>query len=255
MTSAVAKDLLTVPGIASLAVMDGNMPSGSFYSIDQDFTAKQQSLLSEAITGVLRSMPEDFHHFEFRWRSYQINLHRFDHDAVLMSVTLRSSLDKTQYQQHLQAFLQALQSEREAALQALDGAAQQLGLIDSIPGHLSELQGPEEPPYLTDIQLQTILDAFNTMATCVAYYLGKTVTTNQLKSSCPDPSWTAWVDIDRHAKLVIRESPTRPLTAIEYQQWQCWAQRFLQTSGKVLRNLKSIIDRQLSDVEKELLRL
>jgi hypothetical protein len=256
MTSAVAKDFLTVPGIASLAVMDGSMPVHHFYGIDQSFTAKQQSLLSEAITGVLGSIPEDFTSFEFRWRTYYTYLHRIDYAAVLMVVTIGSSLDKTRYQQRIQPFLQALQSNREEALQQLNAAAQQIGILDDSPNNqLTEFQGPEEPPCLTNIELQTILNAFNSMAQCVAYYLGKTVTTNQLKNSCPDPSWTAWVDIDRHAKLIIRESPTRPLTAIEYQQWQCWAQRFLQNSGKVLRNLTSILDRQLTDAEKELLRL
>jgi hypothetical protein len=252
MTSAVAKDFLTVPGIASLAVMSDQSPA-YFCGIEQSFTAKQQALLSDAITGVLGSIPEAFSSFEFRWRNQQSFIYRVDY-AVMLMVVVRSSLDTSQYLDRLAPFLKHLRDHREETLAELAAAADRLGITPATGNLLTALQGPEELPNLTDIQLQTIIDAFNSMAECVAYYLGKTVTTNQLKNSCPDPSWTTWVEIDRHAKLVARDSPTRPLTAIEYQQWQCWAQRFLQNCGKVLRNLKPILDKQLTDEEKAMLR-
>ncbi len=253
MTSAVAKDFLTVPGIASLAVISDQTPA-YFCGIEQSFTAKQQALLCNAITGVLDSIPEAFASFEFRWRNQQSFIYRVDY-AVMVMVVVQSSLDTSQYLDCLVPFLAHLRDHREETLAALAQIADHLGITPETHNPLTQLQGPEELPTLTDIHLQTIIDAFNSMAECVAYYLGKTVTTNQLKASCPDPSWTAWVEIDRHAKLAIRESPTRPLTAIEYQQWQCWAQRFLQNCGKVLRNLQPILDKQLSEAEKALLRI
>ncbi|MCU0570020.1 MAG: hypothetical protein MUF49_26025 [Oculatellaceae cyanobacterium Prado106] len=86
MTQGAIHNLLTLPGIQGIALMDGRSRP-SFYGFSANFGVQQREAFAQGIQQVIDTTPADFQHFEFRFQSHQVYIHKLDYNITLLLVS------------------------------------------------------------------------------------------------------------------------------------------------------------------------
>jgi hypothetical protein len=111
-------DFLTLPGIAGLAVVEGQNPT-FFCNIDGTLLPQDEAQLARNLSQVFTTIPLEFTTIELHHPSYQTHLYRIDYATLLLVLVHPNSLEPSHYQAILHRFMDGLRQSREAVIEAL----------------------------------------------------------------------------------------------------------------------------------------
>jgi hypothetical protein len=240
------RDFLNLPGIVSVALMDGQSQP-FFADLDRAFNLQQKEALSQGVLQVIETIPEGFESFEFQFSAYQVYIYKLIFGRVLL-VLARQNLDYSDYSQKIEFVREAIQTDFEGAIATLRT--------------LTVSQTPDEPigkpqPQPSSATLQDVLAAFDHLSRFTTQYLGIPVIVNYLKSTRPDQEWLQQFQIDRAAHISfssIESDMTQPLSD-EQQQWiRDWMAAFIRRCSQAVRDFATIVEQKaLNPQQKALL--
>ncbi|MGA7936757.1 MAG: hypothetical protein WCA35_24590, partial [Kovacikia sp.] len=82
----VIQDFLNLPGIVSVALMDGRSRP-YFCGVDQTLNFQQKEALAQGILRVVETIPEGFETFEFQFTGHQVHIYKLEHGIILLVLT------------------------------------------------------------------------------------------------------------------------------------------------------------------------
>ena len=184
------EDFLNLPGIVSVALIDGQSQP-FFADLDRAFNLQQKEALSQGVLQVVETIPEGFESFEFQFSAYQVYIYKLVFGRVLLVLARRTS-DYSDCLQKIEFVREAIQANFEGAIATLKT--------------LTVSQTPDEPiekpqPQPSSATLQDLLAALNHLSRFTTQYLGIPVIVNYLKSTRPDQEWLQRFQIDRAAHI------------------------------------------------------
>jgi len=228
------EDFLNLPGIVSVALIDGQSQP-FFADLDRAFNLQQKEALSQGVLQVIETIPEGFESFEFQFSAYQVYIYKIVFGRVLL-VLARQTLDYSDYLQKIEFVREAIQADFEGVIATLRTLT-----VSQTPDEPIEKPKPQ-PPSAT---LQDLLAALNHLSRFTTQYLGIPVIVNYLKSTRPDQEWSQQFQIDRAAHISFSSTESDISLSTEQQQWiRDWITGFIRRCSQVVRDFAVIVEQK-----------
>ena len=258
----VVQDFLNLPGIVGIALID-ERSHAHFLGIDQILNVQQKEILAQGIQQVVATTPAGLEFFSFQFVTHRIYIHKLEQAMILMVLT-HPHLPQQDYQSTLTPLKQLLQTDEVDGAEAFSELVENIALDTELdppappPVTLPPVESPlsaetEELPCYADV-----IDALNQLSIFTSHYLGKTMVSNTLKSSCPDIEWMQQFQVDRGGQIqwapVLGKPKTEQLNLEQHQWIQSWASQFVKKCSRIILNYTLLLKRDgLSDRQKQIL--
>jgi hypothetical protein len=292
MSQQAIQDLLNVPGVAGIALMDGRSRP-YFQGVDSALNLQQREALSQGILQVIETTPAGFDAFEFQFAEHQVHIYKFSSGSILLVLTqpelvysdylIRLTTLKSCLNRDLSNSAVAFCTLTEGSnFSAVNGRSRLAGESDTpiaFPAELSadcqtivEPEWLDRPPGVMNAPgldglpmaptLQDVLSALNHLSQFTSHYLGTSIIVNYWRSTCPDIHWLKNFQVDRAAQFTFNQTPlhqtTPPILAQslthEEQGWiKDWVAAFMTRCTTVIRNFAQIVEAQALTPEQKFL--
>lgn len=252
----VIQNFLNLPGMAGVALMDGqNQPF--FYWPNLGFSPSQSDSLAERIQQIVETTPTPGETFAFRFTNQLVYVYRLKSSLILL-VAMAESLSLQGYREAVGQLQTALIADPENAVATFKAVVSSLAFLPQVG---AVVPGTEELGAVSDLSAEglsldgrQVVAALNHLSDRAAQYLGKTMVVNTWKVSRPNQPWLQQFELQKSGHFLDPAIPQGTLTS-EQQQWlQAWVSTFLERGGKTIRNFSALVaDNALSPSEKALL--
>lgn len=255
----VIQDVLNLPGISGMALIDGrNRPV--FIGADISLNTQQQDALAQGIQQVVDTTPAQFETFSFRFASQMAHIYKLGQGLILLVLItdqmplidygtaigqLKTTLMETPHNAvptfRLLASGVTLGSGAALAPEALDsaGAGSVVAPAAAVPG------GPD---------CQAVVAALNHLSDGATQYLGKIIVVNTWKQSRPAQPWLDQLELQKDGHFIAQVGDQTSLTPEQHQWVKDWVAAFLGRGGKTIRNFQTLVrDQALTPEESWLL--
>lgn len=261
----VIQNVLNLPGISGMALIDGrNRPF--FFGPDISLNSHQQDALAQGIQQVVDTTPAHFDTFSFRFANQLTHIYKLDQGLILL-VLVTDQMPLADYRTaigQLKATLIEAPHNAVPTFRLLAGCVT-LGSSasaveptttgispagESQPAPVASKQGTLAPDH------QEVIAALNHLSDSAIQYLGKTIVINTWKQSRPPHPWLEQFEVQRDGRFTAATAVTKgqtPLTA-EQQQWvKDWVTAFMGRGGRTIRNFQTLASSRLTAQEQALL--
>ncbi len=260
----VIQNVLNLPGISGMALIDGrNRPF--FFGPDISLNSHQQDALAQGIQQVVDTTPAHFDTFSFRFANQLTHIYKLDQGLILL-VLVTDQMPLTDYRTaigQLKATLIEAPHNAVPTFRLLAGCVtlgSSASAVDPTT-NLSPAEGSQPEPAVSEqgnlaSGYQEVIAALNHLSDGAAQYLGKTIVINTWKRSRPAHPWLAQFEVqpDGHftAATAVPEGHM-PLTAEQYQWVKDWVTAFMGRGGRTIRNFQTLASSRLTPQEQALL--
>lgn len=255
----VIQNVLNLPGISGMALIDGrNRPF--FFGPDISLNTQQQDALVQGIQQVVDTTPAHFQTFSFRFVNQLAHIYKLGQGLILL-VLITDQMSLTDYGSAIDELKITLMeaphnavptfrlmagcvtlgsgSVAPAAAEANPAASQPL--VDSAAGGMA----PTGP---------AIAAALTHLSDGAAQYLGKTLVVNTWKQSRPAHPWLEQFELQPDGHFTVRVDDQTPVTPEQHQWVKDWVTAFLGRGGRTIRNFQTLVSSQtLTPAESRLL--
>ncbi|HSM84319.1 MAG TPA: hypothetical protein VLS96_21695 [Nodosilinea sp.] len=245
----VIQNVLNLPGISGMALIDGrNRPF--FFGPDISLNSHQQDALAQGIQQVVETTPAQFDAFSFRFTNQFAHIYKLDQGLILL-VLINDKLALTDYRiaigqlkaTLLEAPHNAVPTFRLLAGCVTLGSGANLPAIDAPPA--APQNEPTAPALGTlSVDHQAVITALNHLSDGAAQYLGKIIVVNTWKQSRPAAAWLEQFELQKDGHFTISTPGQTPLTAEQHQWIKDWVTAFLGRGGKTIRNFQTLVTEQ-----------
>jgi hypothetical protein len=262
----VIQNVLTLPGISGIALIDGrNRPF--FFGQDISLNSQQQDALAQGIQQVVETTPAHFDTFTFRFTNQLAHIYKLDQGLILL-VLISDQLALTEYRtaiDQLKATLIEAPHNAVPTFRLLAGCVT-LGSSATPPDAPGAMPPAESAPVAPSSEAvvvkqgtlapgcQEIIGALNHLSDGAVQYLGKIIVVNTWKQSRPAHPWLEQFEIQKDGHFTVKQDGQTSLTP-EQQQWvKDWVTAFLGRGGRTIRNFQTLVSSQaLTPDEQKLL--
>jgi hypothetical protein len=275
----VIQNVLNLPGISGMALIDGrNRPF--FFGPDISLNTQQQDALAQGIQQVVSTTPDHFETFGFRFTNQLTHIYKLDQGLILL-VLVTDQLALKDYRMaigQLKATLMEAPHNAVPTFRLLAGCvtlgngaippdADPPGTATAAaaapsPDISSPTPGPS-PPTASGAALsgagpakagcQEVVEALNHLSDGAVQYLGKIIVANTWKQSRPAQPWLDQFVIGKDGDFTVGPQSYKPLTPEQHQWIRDWVAAFLTRGGRTIRNFPTLVSQTLSPPEQELL--
>jgi len=266
-------NLLNLPGIVGLGLMDGH--SRPYFSgIDRALNFQQKEALAQGIQQVISTAPPGFESFDFRFAQREAWIYKLK-DGVILLVVTDSQLDTLVYNDTVAQLKNALESDPHSAVSTFRLLAGSTTLGRNTEGNTSGF--PEDggttlvasansarPPSAKRAADPTTwndyLAALNALTDATAPYLGKIVVANTWRATRPQTDSLNLIQLDRDGHFSLNPegsvSANAPIETTTYTAMHEWVAKFVQRCSTIIRDyVAMVIQEQLSDHQKAILQV
>lgn len=243
----VIQNVLALPGLAGVAVIDGHNRPG-WIGLTPGPPQPLDNALAQDIQQVIATTPAGFALGRFRFRHQVVSIHKLSQGVTLL--VLGADQPGTDYASalgQLQALLMedpltAVQTFRELAT-AMVAEAERLTAEATATGDAS-LPGDliQEPRAASSgLRLPEVTATLNRLSDGAAQYLGPTLVANAWKLSRPAQPWLEQFEIQKTGHVKVSAPGSAPLTAEQHQWLSAWVAAFLGRGGRTIRNFSALV--------------
>jgi hypothetical protein len=253
----VIQNVLNLPGISGIALIDGrNRPF--FFGPEISLNTQQQDALAQGIQQVVSTTPGSFKAFSFRFINQSAYIYKLDQGLILL-LLITDEMPLVDYHaaiDQLQATLLEAPHNAVPTFRLLAGCVT-LGSGASSPEPPNQARpdppGPGPQPATPAPAGQALLEALNHLSDGAVQYLGKMIVANTWKQARPSHPWLEQFVLDKDGHFTASFDGRTPLTP-EQQQWvKDWVTAFLGRGGRTIRNFPTLVSQTLPPQEQALL--
>ena len=257
----VIQNVLNLPGISGMALIDGrNRPF--FFGPDISLNSHQQDALAQGIQQVVDTTPAHFDTFSFRFANQLTHIYKLDQGLILL-VLVTDQMPLIDYRTaigQLKATLIEAPHNAVPTFRLLAGCVTLGSSASAIApaADLAAAEGPQPEPTAPEPGtlapgLQEVMAALNHLSDGATQYLGKTIVVNTWKQSRPAHPWLEQFEVQRDGHFAAAAQGQLPLTAEQHQWFKDWVTAFLGRGGRTIRNFQTLVSGQLAAQEQALL--
>ncbi|MGG6238038.1 hypothetical protein ACQ4N7_05305 [Nodosilinea sp. AN01ver1] len=261
----VIQNVLNLPGISGMALIDGrNRPF--FFGPDISLNSHQQDALAQGIQQVVDTTPAHFDTFSFRFANQLTHIYKLEQGLILL-VLVTDQMPLTDYRTaigQLKATLIEAPHNAVPTFRLLAGcvtlgsSASTTDPAAALSPSLSPAEGAQpEPagskPGTLAPGLQEVIAALNHLSNGATQYLGKTIVINTWKQSRPAHPWLEQFEVQRDGYFAAAAQGQLPLTAEQHQWIKDWVAAFMGRGGRTIRNFQALASSRLTSQEQALL--
>ena len=240
----VIQNVLNLPGISGMALIDGrNRPF--FFGPDISLNSEQQDALAQGIQQVIETTPAQFDAFSFRFANQLAHIYKLDQGLILL-VLMTDQMSLADYRtaiDQLKATLIEAPHNAVPTFRLLAGCVT-MGSTAIAPDLLANMPPPEsaDPEQGTLAPgYQEVIAALNHLSDSATQYLGKTIVINTWKQSRPAHAWLEQFEVQKDGHFAVAAQSQTPLTAEQCQWVKDWVAAFLGRGGRTIRNFQTLV--------------
>ncbi|WP_035986689.1 hypothetical protein [Leptolyngbya sp. KIOST-1] len=248
----VIQNVLNLPGISGMALIDGrNRPF--FFGPDISLNSHQQDALAQGIQQVVDTTPTHFETFSFRFANQLTHIYKLDQGLILL-VLVTDQMPLTDYRSAIDELKATLVEAPHNAVPTFRLLAGCVTLGSATASDLPEHEKPRpeatagEQGTLTP-GLQEVIAALNHLSDSATQYLGKTIVVNTWKQSRPDHPWLGQFEVQKDGHFAASLDGPMTLTAEQHQWVKDWVAAFLGRGGRTIRNFQALVSGSLTAQE------
>lgn len=240
----VLQNVLNLPGISGMALIDGRNRSFCF-GPDSGLSSQQQDALAQGIQQVVETTPAHFDTFTFRFAHQLAHIYKLEQGLILL-VLITDQLPLTDYRT-------AIGQLKTTLVEAPHNAVPTFRLLTlgspASPAEGDAAKAPQAESAAADRGTLTpscreVLEGLNHLSEGATQYLGKTMVINTWKQSRPAHPWLEQFEVQKDGRFTLAADGQTPLTA-EQQQWvKDWVTAFLGRGGRTIRNFQTLATAQ-----------
>ncbi len=255
----VIQNVLNLPGISGMALIDGrNRPF--FFGPDISLNTQQQDALAQGIQQVVDTTPANFQTFSFRFVNQLAHIYKLGKRLILL-VLITDQTPLPEYGAAIDELKTTLMEAPHNAVSIfrLMAGCVTLGSGSVAPGAAEAAQEAVPPlvnPAAGAMALTgpAIAAALNHLSDGAAQYLGKTLVVNTWKQSRPAHPWLEQFELQPDGHFTVRVDDQTPITPEQHQGVKDWVAAFLGRGGRTIRNFQTLVGSQtLTPAESRLL--
>ena len=246
----VIQNVLNLPGISGMALIDGrNRPF--FFGPDISLNSQQQDALAQGIQQVVDTTPAHFQTFSFRFINQLAHIYKLGKGLILL-VLITDQMPLTDYGtaiDELKTTLMEAPHNAVATFRLMAGCVT-LGSGAVAPGAVAEAN----PAAAVAPTGPAIAAALSHLSEGAVQYLGKTLVVNTWKQSRPAHPWLEQLELQPDGHFTVRGDDQTPITPEQHQWVKDWVAAFLGRGGRTIRNFQTLVGNQtLTPAESRLL--
>ncbi len=255
----VIQNVLNLPGISGMALIDGrNRPF--FFGPDISLNNQQQDALAQGIQQVVDTTPANFQTFSFRFVNQLAHIYKLGQGLILL-VLITDQVPLPEYSSAIDELKITLMEAPHNAVSTfrLMASCVTLGSGSVVPSAAAEVN-PKVQPLVDPVARAVvptrpeIAEALNHLSDGAAQYLGKTLVINTWKQSRPAHPWLEQFELQSDGHFTIRVDDQTPITPEQHQGVKDWVAAFLGRGGRTIRNFQTLVGSQtLTPAESRLL--
>lgn len=251
----VIQNVLNLPGISGMALIDGrNRPF--FFGPDISLNSHQQDALAQGIQQVVETTPAHFDTFTFRFANQLAHIYKLDQGLILL-VLITDQMPLTDYRTaigQLKATLIEAPHNAVPTFRLLAGCVTLGSTASATDVSTAESLPPESVPpgrgTLTP-SYQEVIAALNHLSDGATQYLGKTMVINTWKQSRPAHPWLEQFEVHKDGHFTAAAQGQTPLTVEQHQWMKDWVTAFLGRGGRTIRNFQALVTGQALTPEQQ----
>ena len=256
----VIQNVLNLPGISGMALIDGrNRPF--FFGPDISLNTQQQDALAQGIQQVVDTTPAHFQTFSFRFINQLAHIYKLGKGLILL-VLITDQMSLVEYGTAIDELKTTLMEAPHNAVPTfrLMAGCVTLGSGSVAPGAAAAAD-PEALQPLANRAAgamaptgSAIAAALNHLSDGAAQYLGKTLVVNTWKQSRPAHAWLEQFELQPDGHFTVKVDDQTPITPEQHQWVKDWVAAFLGRGGRTIRNFQTLVGSQtLTPAESRLL--
>lgn len=230
------QNFLSLPGIMGFSLMSLDLENPSeqeVYSLGfpPDQGLDQPSLLVQGIQQIIGTTPASLEFCAFQFSSYQVELYKAEHAAVLLVVSEGQLSD--QYAKAVSELMQFIKADYPA-------------LIESIEALRAKDQKRDIAiPAATTAHLDDVVAAMNSLSQVTSRYLGPQLVANHWRThQLEDIDWLEKFYIAADGTISV-EDTSPELSPTQLAEIRLWAQRFHQRCTRIIRDYDTLVEQTL----------
>jgi hypothetical protein len=255
----VIQNVLNLPGISGMALIDGrNRPF--FFGPDISLNSHQQDALAQGIQQVVDTTPAHFDTFSFRFANQLTHIYKLDQGLILL-VLVTDQMPLADYRTAISQLKTTLIEAPHNAVptfRLLAGCVTLGSTASAEPNGAEALPSEPEPSERGTLtsDYQEVILALNHLSDGAAQYLGKTIVINTWKQSRPAHPWLEQFEVQRDGHFTAATAVIEgqlSLTAEQHQWVKDWVTAFMGRGGRTIRNFQALASSRLTPQEQALL--
>jgi hypothetical protein len=256
----VIQNVLNLPGISGIALIDGrNRPF--FFGPDISLNTQQQDALAQGIQQVVDTTPAHFQTFSFRFINQLAHIYKLGKGLILL-VLITDQMSLVEYGTAIDELKTTLM---EAPHNAVPTFRLMAGCVTLSSGSVAPgAAAAADPEALQPLANRAagamaptgsaIAAALNHLSDGAAQYLGKTLVVNTWKQSRPAHPWLEQFELQPDGHFTVKVDDQTPITPEQHQWVKDWVAAFLGRGGRTIRNFQTLVGSQtLTPAESRLL--
>ncbi|PZV09688.1 MAG: hypothetical protein DCF32_01880 [Leptolyngbya sp.] len=238
----VIQNVLNLPGISGMALIDGrNRPF--FFGPDISLNSHQQDALAQGIQQVVETTPAHFDTFTFRFANQLAHIYKLDQGLILL-VLITDQMPLIDYRTaigQLKATLVEAPHNAVPTFRLLAGCVTLGGTHTTEGAAGAQALEPATPQRGTLApSCQEVIAALNHLSDGATQYLGKTMVINTWKQSRPAHPWLERFEIQKDGHFTAATGGQASLTGEQHQWIKDWVTAFLGRGGRTIRNFQTL---------------
>lgn len=253
----VIQNVLNLPGISGMALIDGrNRPF--FFGPDISLNSHQQDALARGIQQVVDTTPAHFDTFSFRFANQLTHIYKLEQGLILL-VLVTDQMPLTDYRaaiSQLKATLIEAPHNAVPTFRLLAGCVtlgQSADTANLVGGDASLPEPAGSEAGILSPNHQEVIAALNRLSDGATQYLGKTIVINTWKQSRPAHPWLERFEVQRSGHFTAALDGSVSLTAEQHQWIKDWVAAFMGRGGRTIRNFPTLVSGSLTSREQALL--
>jgi hypothetical protein len=244
----VIQNVLNLPGISGMALIDGrNRPF--FFGPDIQLNSQQQDALAQGIQQVVDTTPKQFQAFAFRFTNQLTHIYKLDGGLILL-VLISDQLALGEYRTAVDQLRESLAAAPHNAVPTFRLLA---GCVTLGSGAMADMP-PPAPVASAVPDGGSVAAALNSLSDGAVQYLGKIIVVNTWKQARPSQPWLTQFEIQKDGHFTYGGDGTVPLTSEQLGWVQEWAMAFLNRGSRTIRNFQTMVaDQSLTTEQRHLL--
>lgn len=232
------QNFLSLPGIIGFSLMslDQDNPSEQrVYSVGfpHGQGLDQRPLLVQGIQQIIGTTPPSLEFCAFQFSSYQVELHKAEHAAILLVVS--EGQLSSQYAKAVSELMQFIKADYAALIESIEALREQDQDRDVVI--------PTAP--LTTANLNEVVAAMNSLSQVTSRYLGSQLVANHWRTyQLEDIAWLEKFHIAADGTISVVDTDPE-LSAAQLAEIRLWTQRFHQRCTRIIRDYDTLVEQTL----------
>ncbi|MEA5450552.1 hypothetical protein VB780_18380 [Leptolyngbya sp. CCNP1308] len=255
----VIQNVLNLPGISGMALIDGrNRPF--FFGPDISLNSQQQDALAQGIQQVVETTPAHFDTFTFRFAHQLAHIYKLDQGLILL-VLINDQMPLTDYRTAIGQLKATLVEAPHNAVPTFRLLAGCVTLGSSVgAAEIPAAEAPQAEPAASNRGTLTpscreVIESLNHLSEGATQYLGTTMVINTWKQSRPAHPWLEQFEVQKDGHFTVAANSEISLTAEQHQWVKDWVTAFLGRGGRTIRNFQTLVAGQTLTPQEQLLLL